>query len=160
MKYCSNCAAPHIDKVFPLTCPNCKEIFYKNPLPVGIAIVPISDIFGQVNLLAIRRNINPDKGKLALAGGFINFGETWEEGIVRELREETEIIYEAKDVKLETVRTSINKHLLIFGTLPQLNYDEINWKFNNDEVQEVVMIKDPNELIWQTHKEIASRFLF
>jgi 8-oxo-dGTP diphosphatase len=43
-------------------------------------------------LLLIRRGHEPEKGKLALPGGIVEYGETTEEAVVRELKEETGII--------------------------------------------------------------------
>jgi len=37
-------------------------------------LIPVHD-----GLLFVRRGIEPRKGKLALPGGFINLGETWQE---------------------------------------------------------------------------------
>ena len=42
-------------------------------------------------LLLVRRGREPEKGKLALPGGIVEYGETTEEAVVREVREETGI---------------------------------------------------------------------
>ena len=42
-------------------------------------------------ILLIKRKNEPFKGKLALPGGFVECGETTEEAIIREVKEETNI---------------------------------------------------------------------
>ena len=44
----------------------------------------------------VRRGIPPEKGKLALVGGFLEEHETWQEGGAREVREETDVIVDPK----------------------------------------------------------------
>jgi bifunctional NMN adenylyltransferase/nudix hydrolase len=43
------------------------------------------------HVLMVRRGRAPGKGLWALPGGFLEFSETWEEGVLRELIEETKI---------------------------------------------------------------------
>lgn len=43
------------------------------------------------HVLMVTRGVNPGKGQLALPGGYLNEFETIEEGIIRELKEETRI---------------------------------------------------------------------
>jgi ADP-ribose pyrophosphatase YjhB (NUDIX family) len=40
-------------------------------------------------VLLVRRNIEPQIGQLALPGGYMNLGETWQQAGARELFEET-----------------------------------------------------------------------
>lgn len=70
--FCSFCGAQHTDEVYPKNCKNCQIITYLNPLPVAVVLLPVEN-----ELLVIRRNI-PPVGRLALPGGFIEVGETWQ----------------------------------------------------------------------------------
>ena len=54
------------------------------------------------DILLVTRGNDPEKGKLAFPGGFVDYGEDPENGCLRELKEETELI--GKDVELLTVR--------------------------------------------------------
>ncbi len=65
-------------------CLNCDFIDYKNPLPVAVAIA----VKGKKFLL-IKRGMAPRKGTWGSPSGFIEVGETPEEGCLRELKEET-----------------------------------------------------------------------
>ena len=57
---------------------------YLNPLPVAVMLVPVDG-----GLLVVRRGITPGLGELALPGGYIGLGETWQEAGAREVWEET-----------------------------------------------------------------------
>ena len=66
---------------------------YRNPTPtVDIVILKEND------LLLIRRGREPFRGKWALPGGFIEYGETAEEAAVREAAEETGLTVELEGI--------------------------------------------------------------
>src|SRR5690606_30767636 len=67
-----------------LTCPECDFVHYNNPKPVAVAIV--ADDAGRI--LMCRRAIDPRKGYWTLPGGFMERGETLQEGAARETLEE------------------------------------------------------------------------
>lgn len=54
------------------------------------------------DILLVTRGNEPEKGKLAFPGGFVDYGEDPEQGCLRELKEETELI--GNDIELLTVR--------------------------------------------------------
>ena len=56
---------------------------YRNPTPTVDAILQKGS-----GVLMIRRKKEPFKGRLALPGGFVNEGETAEDAVRREVREE------------------------------------------------------------------------
>lgn len=70
-----------------------QEKGYKNPVLTvdGVLVV-------EGNLLLVRRGREPEKGKLALPGGIVEYGERTEDAVVRELKEETGIV--TKPVRL------------------------------------------------------------
>lgn len=66
-----------------LVCPDCEYVAYENPkVVVGV----VATWGGQ--LLMCRRAIEPRSGYWTLPAGFLEMGETPEEGAVREAREE------------------------------------------------------------------------
>lgn len=67
-------------------CSKCKFVFYLDPKVVACAIVEIGS-----HILLLRRGVNPQKGKWAMPGGYVDRGETVEAAAVRETSEESGI---------------------------------------------------------------------
>jgi len=65
-------------------CPACRYVHFANPRVAAVVFVTDGD-----RTLLVRRGGWPEKGKWALAAGFIDLGEPPEEAAVRELKEET-----------------------------------------------------------------------
>ncbi|PIZ26977.1 MAG: NUDIX hydrolase [Chloroflexi bacterium CG_4_10_14_0_8_um_filter_46_9] len=86
--YCPICAIPlqmgMVEGRKRKYCPKCNFVDYKNPLPVALAVA-VKD----KKVLLIKRGVPPVKGMWASPSGFIEIGETPEEGCLRELEEET-----------------------------------------------------------------------
>ena len=71
----------------PFHCQNCEFVYYFNPV-IAVAGV-VTDSEGKVLLL--RRGRDPGKGKLGLPGGFVDLGESTEDALAREVKEETNL---------------------------------------------------------------------
>lgn len=65
-------------------CPDCGFIDYGNPKPCVAVLIERDD-----GILLARRGVDPAKGKWDIPGGFIDAGETSEQAVIREIREET-----------------------------------------------------------------------
>ncbi len=87
-RYCPACGtAREPVKLQPLACPACGFTFYMNTTCAAAAFLHRPD--GKV--LFIRRAKAPAQGKLAVPGGFVDEGETAEDGLRREFKEEVGI---------------------------------------------------------------------
>ena len=88
VRFCPRCGAPATVQ-FPrsLRCTRCEYVAFYNPKPVGCAIARDPD--GRVWLA--RRGHEPGLGLWSMPGGFIDLGESVEEAIVREVREELDV---------------------------------------------------------------------
>ena len=101
--FCPNCATPLqlLSKLEDggektrLRCPACDWTHWNNPTPVLAAIVECSDKDG---LVLLARNAAWPGRMFALITGFMEAGETPEEGIAREIKEETDL--EVESLKL------------------------------------------------------------
>ncbi len=66
-------------------CGDCGFVYYANPCAATAAFI----LNSRNELLVARRAKEPAKGTLDLVGGFVDMGETIEEGMRREILEET-----------------------------------------------------------------------
>ncbi len=89
MKFCSNCAArvirevPDGDNRERWVCAACRHIHYQNP-KIVVGCVPERD--GKI--LLCRRAIEPRRGYWTVPAGFMELGETLQQGAARETLEE------------------------------------------------------------------------
>ena len=86
-KYCPICGSPHfeVNNVKSKKCADCGFVYYLNPSSATVALI-IND---KDELLVVRRKNEPGKDMLDMPGGFIDMYETGEEGVAREVKEET-----------------------------------------------------------------------
>jgi 8-oxo-dGTP diphosphatase len=64
---------------------------HKNPAPAVDILISKND---NSRILLVRRKNDPFKGMLSIPGGFINEGETAEDAMIREAKEETSLVVE------------------------------------------------------------------
>ncbi len=151
--HCSYCGAPFAGGPWPRTCDACGRTSYVNPIPVSVVLVPIED-----GVLLVRRDFGPTKGKLALPGGFINFGESWQEAGAREVLEETCIRISADDVELFRVLSAPDGTLLVFGIVPPIEASALDAFVANEETSECVICRAPEELAFSLHTRVLGEF--
>ncbi len=137
---------------WPRTCGGCGNRSYLNPLPVAVVLAPVGN-----GVVVVRRNIEPAKGTLTLPGGYIDAGESWQEGARRELWEETGIAINADDLTLYEVANGLDQTLVIIG-LARWQPQEVLIPFVTDETQEVLLIHEPRELGFPLHTMIVARY--
>ncbi len=116
MNFCSHCGSGELRQEIPPGdnrlrhyCPGCGTIHYQNPNMV-VGCLPIFE--GQI--LLCRRAIEPRKGFWNLPAGYLENGETVEEGALRELCEEAGA--EATIIRLHTLFNlpTVNQVYLFF----------------------------------------------
>jgi ADP-ribose pyrophosphatase YjhB (NUDIX family) len=153
--HCSYCGSPFAaDQAWPRHCAGCGEISYVNPLPVAVAVLPVGD-----GLLGVRRAIPPALGELALPGGFIDLGESWQEAVVRELWEETGVRADAAEVTLfDTLSAPSGTTLLVFGLLPPCAPADLPASVANDESAGWEVFTAGAPLAFSTHAAVAARW--
>ena len=138
--------------MWPVTCRSCGNTSYVNPLPVVVLLVPVGE-----GLVVARRNIEPRKGTLVLPGGYVDIGETWQEGAQRELYEETGIEIPASDIALYEVANGLDNTLVIAG-LAKKQPESCIQPFSSDETQEIGLIKEPVPLGFPLHDVLVRRY--
>jgi ADP-ribose pyrophosphatase YjhB (NUDIX family) len=150
--HCSYCGSRFTTESWPRSCNNCGNTSYRNPIPVVVVLLPVA-----AGLVVIRRNIEPQKGTLTLPGGYIDLGETWQEGARRELFEETGIDITADEISLYDVQNGLDDTLVVFGLAAKQPHERLK-PFSSMETQEVVLIEEPIELGFSMHTEVMRRF--
>lgn len=92
-RYCPVCGSKHFEENTEKSkrCGNCGFEYFLNPSSATAAFI----VNAKGELLVERRKEEPGRGTLDLPGGFCDMGETLEEGILREIKEETGLELEA-----------------------------------------------------------------
>ena len=157
--YCSTCGEEnnfsHIDGDIRYHCPKCKTIHYQNPKPTATLICLKND-----KILFVKRAFDPGKGQWSLPGGFLELGETLEQGAKRELKEETNL--DGDVIKLIGNCSYFNS---IFGDILLLGLEVKvdNWKnlVAGDDALEAkfFQIKACPSLIFECHQKIFDLYI-
>ncbi len=93
--YCPKCGSPHFveNNEKSKRCADCNFVYYFNSSAATVAFI-LND---KKELLVCKRGKEPQKGTFDLPGGFIDMYETGEDGVAREVFEETGLrVTEAK----------------------------------------------------------------
>ncbi len=177
--HCSYCGTRFTEqKLWPRKCFVCYNDSWSNPLPVVVILQPVRRRVSlwdcQYGLLIQQRAIDPEKGKWALTGGYIDDGETWQEAAVRECREEMGLEIKESSLELFDVTSSTKKNNILIGcvnripqswepTLPNeegLREHFLEMKtFPNSEVLAVDVMWQEQELAFPAHTEWANRYI-
>ncbi|RBM07277.1 NUDIX domain-containing protein [Streptomyces sp. PT12] len=148
--HCPYCGTGYaVGAGWPRDCQGCGETHWANPLPVAVALLPVEGD-GVRGLVVVRRDIEPCRGELALPGGYMELGETWEQAVVRELREETGLIADPAGVTLFDVRNG-DRTLNVFAVLPPRHPADLPPPVATEEATEWLVLTEPDALAFPTH---------
>jgi ADP-ribose pyrophosphatase YjhB (NUDIX family) len=154
MQYCPSCGAAFADaETWPRHCQSCGKQQFRNPIPVSVVLMPVDR-----GVLTIRRAIPPALGKLALPGGFVNWGETWQEAGAREVLEETGITISPDELTLLGASSVAEGVVLIFSVARRRTLEEAAWRTESAEISEIVVVDKPCELAFSTHTDQLAAF--
>lgn len=152
--HCSYCGHPfELAQPWPRQCAACQQTSYVNPLPVAVLLVPVDD-----GLLVVRRSIEPRKGLLALPGGFIGLGETWQEAGAREVWEEAGVQVDPGEVQDFCALSAPEGMLLVFGLAAPRTSAKMPPFEPNDEASERLVLSAATELAFPLHTEAMRRY--
>lgn len=159
--YCSYCGSKFAEQItWPRKCYACQNESYKNPIPIVVSLIRTEDDECRHGLLIQRRNIEPKKGEWALASGYVEHNETWQEAAVRENMEEMGMKSKPEDYTLLDIRKPGSGNMLIFCLYEEWECaEELIEQFKpNDEVLELGVYYGDRELAFPTHNEMAKQF--
>lgn len=152
--HCHCCGAKYAEPTWPRVCVGCGNTTWRNPIPVAVVLLPVDD-----GLLMIRRGIEPKKGGLALPGGYIDLGETWQQGAARELREETGIEVDPAELRhVATLSPPDGGTVLIFGRASRRTRDALPPFAPTAETTELVVARDTDQVAFPLHAQVAAGF--
>jgi len=153
--HCSYCGQPfEIDQAWPRLCAACGNTSFVNPVPVAVVLLPV-----DAGVLLVRRNIEPHIGELALPGGYINRGESWQQAGARELFEETGIVISAAELREFRVKSAPDyRTLMVFGLAPLMASRDLPPFVPNEETQETCIVTAPQSLAFSTHTEALREY--
>ncbi len=141
LKYCPSCGKESLnwDGEKKWSCPNCNFTLYNN-VAGAVAVV----IRHEDEIYLTRRNRDPKKGKLDLAGGFVDPGESAEKTCKRELFEELQLDVDISNLKYLTSLPNVYQYKEIDYHTIDLFYEyDVPEKFEvNLELSEI------SEAIW------------
>ena len=135
-------------------CPDCRTVLYENPFPTTAAVC----LGEEGDLLLVRRSVPPGKNEWCLPGGFLELGETPEEGVLRELKEETNL--DGEVLSLIGLSPSMNGFwgdVLVIGYRVRLRGGKPT---PGDDASEVRFwpINSRPHLVFQTHEQLLKKF--
>jgi ADP-ribose pyrophosphatase YjhB (NUDIX family) len=139
---------------WPRECARCGNVTYRNPLPVAVLLLPVRG--GGV--VCVRRATGA-RG-LALPGGFIELGESWQAAAAREAREETGVAVDPGTVGLVAVRSAPDGTLLVFGSAPPVAASALERFAASDEVSAVEVVDRPrDDMAFPLHADVLAAYL-
>lgn len=152
--YCSFCGHRFADQQpWPRTCAGCQQTLYLNPVPVAVLLLQV-----DAGLLVIRRGIPPRQGRLALPGGYINLGESWQAAASRELFEETGVRIEAATVQDFRTLSAPDGTVLVFGLARFGAASKLPPFVATDETTERLVLYAPEELGFPLHTQVVREY--
>lgn len=143
---------------WPRTCLHCQQTTFRNPLPVAVLLLPVEMPTGGRAVLTVRRGIPPREGALALPGGYLEVGESWQVGGARELWEEAGVRVDPAGVRVFEVMSAPDSTLLVFGLATAVSYDTLPPFMPTAEASERVLVDEPIELAFPLHTEVLRRY--
>jgi len=165
LKYCPNCGKETLnwDGEKKWSCPDCGFSLYNNVAGAVAVVIRYED-----ELYFTRRNRDPKKGKLDLAGGFTDPKESAEETCRRELFEELQLDIDISKLKYVTSLPNIYQYKEIDYNTIDLFYEyHVSEKFDAhlelSEISEAIWIPlkelDLNDLAFDSQKRFFEAYL-
>jgi 8-oxo-dGTP pyrophosphatase MutT (NUDIX family) len=140
-------------------CEICKTFHYKNPIPVGVALVQ-TQCDNDLGLVMIQRK-GAKPGSYAMPGGFMEVKDgDWRISLTREVKEETGLDIGPATWTPFDMHTTGDK-LLIFA----LSSKVFNkWDFTSDvpdnpETEYMVVCSQPHKLLFPLHELVLNKYL-
>ena len=147
LKFCPKCGNESLswDGEKKWNCKDCDYVLFHNVAGAVAVVIKCGD-----EILLTRRNQEPKKGKLDLAGGFVDPKESAEETCARELFEEMKIKIDISKLKYLASLPNIYEYKsIIYNTL------DLFYEYESEEKFEVNLeISEISETVWLKIQDI------
>ena len=147
LKFCPKCGNKSLkwDQEKKWNCKVCDYVLFHNVAGAVAVVIKCGD-----EILLTRRNQEPKKGKLDLAGGFVDPKESAEETCARELFEEMKMRIDISKLKYLASLPNIYEYKnIIYNTL------DLFYEYESDEKFEVNLeISEISETVWLKIQDI------
>ena len=147
LKFCPKCGNESLnwDGEKKWNCKVCDYVLFHNVAGAVAVVIKCGD-----EILLTRRNQEPKKGKLDLAGGFVDPKESAEETCARELFEEMKVRIDISKLKYLASLPNIYEYKnIIYNTL------DLFYEYESDEKFEVNLeISEISETVWLKIQDI------
>ena len=147
LKFCPKCGNESLswDGEKKWNCKDCDYVLFHNVAGAVAVVIKCGD-----EILLTRRNQEPKKGKLDLAGGFVDPKESAEETCARELFEEMKINIDISKLKYLASLPNIYEYKnIIYNTL------DLFYEYESEEKFEVKLeISEISETVWLKIQDI------
>ena len=164
LKYCPKCGEKSLewDGEKKWSC-RCGFVLYNNCAAAVAVVLRHGD-----EIMLTRRNQDPARGKLDLAGGFVDPHESAEEACLRELNEELKISLKAENLRyLMTLPNVYHYKGIDYNTLDIFYEYHIEERFTPDlaisEISEVVWLRpehlNPDDIAFNSQKVFFKKYI-
>ena len=164
LKFCPKCGNESLswDGEKKWNCKDCDYVLFHNVAGAVAVVIKCGD-----EILLTRRNQEPKKGKLDLAGGFVDPKESAEETCARELYEEMKITIDISKLKYLASLPNIYEYKnIIYNTLDLFYEYESEEKFKVNleisEISETVWLKiqdiNPTEIAFDSQRVFLEKY--
>lgn len=165
LKYCPKCGNPTLiwDGEKKWSCSHCDFVLFHNVAGAVAVLIKYGD-----EVLFTRRNQEPKKGKIDLAGGFVDPKESAEETCVRELFEELKIEVDISQLKyLASLPNTYEYKNILYNTIDLFYEYEVSKKLElhleQSEISETIWIKkneiDLDDIAFDSQKIFLKNYL-
>lgn len=149
--YCGHRYGP--DAGWPRHCVQCDNWTFRNPVPVAVVLQPVDH-----GVLTVRRTIEPRSGWLALPGGYVDWGETWQEAGAREMWEEAGVRIDPAGLREFKVFSAGNSTMMVVARATPIAAADLPPFVPNEEASERLILTAPQELAFPLHTEILADY--
>jgi NAD+ diphosphatase len=161
-QYCPRCGKqnlePYDSKSF--FCSDCRFTYYHSTATTVVGLIEYFD-----RIIITKRASEPQKGLLAFPGGFVEYEENLEDAIIREIKEELNLVITAPAYLCSHWEKYMYKDVIYFSTVVYyfVSIKNISDSKANDDVDEIILVQpsefDFNKLAFTSDKVALKKYL-